>query len=243
MKASASRFHRQASGFTLLEMVITMAILLLLSGAIFGIIVGVLRGASTLHENQDRRDEIAALNSFLNKKIGDLGASGGVISYKRDNNEGLPQSGVIINAGAFALAIDTKLQRNGYYVLRTTSVAASDSSIPVGQSVSTYLLEKVTKDEDSLEWATLIKDLKTTSWRFEDPNTLVWSDYWKNSFKPNMVEFSIQLGGEPHPEVMEFWLPPIAATSYAVPPTGSASSNPQMPAPPTNAAPTVNVLP
>jgi len=108
----------KTAGFTLLEMVITLSIFILLAAAVFGIMTGVLQGASSLQDNQNRRDQIAALNAFLKKKLGEMPAGSALISYRRGDGEGLAQNGIILGQESLAVAIDAKVQANGYYTLR-----------------------------------------------------------------------------------------------------------------------------
>jgi prepilin-type N-terminal cleavage/methylation domain-containing protein len=208
-------------GFTLLEMMITLAIFILLAAAVFGIMTGVLQGTSTLQDNQNRRDQMAALNAFLKKKLGEMLAASTLTSYQRGDGEGLVQNGILFGTANLATAIDAKAQANGYYALRLATFA-TEAGQGQPQDARQVLQQAVTTDDPTLVWTPLIGDLKTLDWKFLDFNQTVWVELWSSSSKPNMIEFSMQPAGDLQPTTMDFWLPNIAAapvTSAPPPPS------------------------
>ena len=198
----------RARGFTLLEMMITLAIFLLLAGAVFGIMTGVLESTSTLQDNQNRRDEVAALNAFLEKKLAQMDSTSTIASYQRGDGEGLVQNGVIFGNANLAMAVDAKIQPNSYYTLRVTTLTAGAVN-GAQQDARQLLLQAVTTDDPTLIWAPLITDIQTLDWKFLDFNATVWVDLWNSSANPNLVEFSMQPAGDLQPATMDFWLPKI----------------------------------
>jgi prepilin-type N-terminal cleavage/methylation domain-containing protein len=200
--------RRIARGFTLLEMMITLAIFALLAAAVFGLIVGVLQSTSTLQDNQNRRDQVTALHSFLKKQLGTLPAQSSVVSYQRGAGEGLVQNGIIFGTKNQATAIDAKVQVNGYYTLRVTNLATAIVQGQV-QDPRQVLLQSVTTDDPSVVWTTLVEDVKSLDWKFLDFNSTVWVELWNSTAKPNLVEFSVQTAGDLQPTTMDFWLPRI----------------------------------
>lgn len=214
-------------GFTLLEMVITLSIFVLLAAAVFGIIEGVFQGVSTLQDNQNRRDQIVALNDFLKKKLGELPAHSGLISYRHGDGEGLVQNGIILRQEGLASVIDAKIQSNGYYTLRLTDF----SSDKIGDvSIEQRFELSITNDDPDLKWVSLIRDIQKINWKFMDPTAGQWADRWYNpSAKPELVELSVQLAGDTNPAVMDFWIPPVGQVTFNL--------MPQPVAPPVNHGP------
>jgi prepilin-type N-terminal cleavage/methylation domain-containing protein len=198
-----------AAGFTLLEMMITLAIFILLAGAVFGILTGVLQSTSTLQDNQNHKDQTAALNGFLKRKLVEMPVSSTLVSYQRGDGEGLVQNGVIFGTGNLATAIDAKVQANGYYTLRVTTCATGAVQGQPTQDARQVLQQAVTTDDPTLAWTPLITDVKTLDWKFLDFNQTLWVDLWSSAAKPNLVEFSLQPAGELQPVTMDFWLPKI----------------------------------
>ena len=217
MNARFAARPSQAGGFTLLEMMITLAIFILLAAAVFGIMTGVLQSTSTLQDNQNRRARVAALNAFLKKKLSEMPVGSTLTSYERGNGEGLAQNGIIFGTANLATAIDAKAQANGYYALRLATFAtAAGPGQP--QNARDVLQQAVTTDDPTLVWTPLMGDIKTLDWKFLDFNATLWVDLWNSSAKPNLVEFSMQPAGDLQPTTMDFWLPKIQAASVSVAP-------------------------
>jgi len=209
--------HPHARAFTLLEMMITLAIFILLAAAVFGLMTGVLQSTSTLQDNQNRRDQVAALNAFLKKKLGEMPVASTLTSYQRGIGEGLVQNGIIFGTANFATAIDAKAQANGYYALRLATFA-TEAGQGQPQDARQVLQQAVTTDDPTLAWTPLIGDIKTLDWKFLDFNQTLWVELWNSPTKPNLVEFSMQPAGDLQPTTMDFWLPKIQASSVTAAP-------------------------
>jgi prepilin-type N-terminal cleavage/methylation domain-containing protein len=224
MKTSVPR----SRGFTLLEMVITLSIMLLLFAAVFEIMTGVFQSSGTLQDNQNHRDQIVALGAFLKNKLGGMSVQSIFISYRRGDGEGLLQNGIILGDSDMATAIDAKIQPNGYYTLRLVRANADSllkelSSTPNAPQqanlVASSLTQLVTQDDPSLQWVPLIRDIKSLDWKFQEYSNPKWDDYWTSANKPNLVELSLQLAGDLHPDTMDLWIPTLTPVSFSVPQT------------------------
>jgi len=231
-----------AAGFTLFEMMITLAIFILLAAAVFGILTGVLQSTSTLQDNQNHRDQVAALNAFLKKKLSEMPAQSTLVSYQRGDGEGLVQNGIIFGNVNLATAIDAKVQANGYYTLRLATMPSVTLNGQV-QDARLLLQQSVTTDDPSLAWTPLITDIKTLDWQFLDFNQTVWVELWNSSTNPNLVEFSMQPAGDLLPTSMYFWLPKINTITLNIPGQGGGTSSPVGSRPPSGTRPPGGVAP
>ena len=208
-------------GFTLVEMVITLTVFVLLSAAIFGIISGVLESAGSLQDNQNRGDQAMALQAFFRRQLAGLPATGVVASYKRGDSEGLEQNGIFFGSSEYLTAVDAKVQANGLYTFRTTTLlpGAGANSNPAA------FLQLLTTDDPSLSWRPLVHDVKDVSWKFQASGASSWIDHWESpSGKPNMIEFSVLIAGDLRPTVTDVWLPPLVT-----PPVASPTAPPTVP--------------
>jgi prepilin-type N-terminal cleavage/methylation domain-containing protein len=212
--------HRGSSyGFTLVEMVITLTVFVLLSAMIFGIITGVLSSAGSLQDNQNRADQNMALESFLKKRLTELPSQSVLISYRRGDGEGLDQNGVILGTDDLRSAIDAKIQPNGLYTLRIATFSSGGNL-----ANSSAFDQAVSGNDSSLSWTPLVTDIKTISWKFRDANVPRWVDQWDGlSTKPDLIEVTVQIAGDLHPSVMDFWLPHISNPPAPVLPTPAAN--------------------
>jgi prepilin-type N-terminal cleavage/methylation domain-containing protein len=215
------RRHRQrARAFTLLEMVITLAVFLLLAGAVFGIMTGVFQSTASLQENQNRRDQVQALSAFLTKQLRQLPAAANLFSYQRGQGEGLVQNGIIYGTANMATAIDATLQPNGYYLLRLTTFSSAGAGDPPPDARAS-LQTAVTSNDPTLVWTPLLADVKTLDWKFQNLNDTIWSEMWSSTAKPNMIEFSLQPAGDLVATTMDFWITPVQTVTMRLPPSST----------------------
>jgi prepilin-type N-terminal cleavage/methylation domain-containing protein len=198
---------RSVRAFTLVEMVITLAIFVLLAGAVFGIVTGVLKSAGVLQDDQNRRDEIMALQEFLKTELNALPGKATLNSYRRGDGEGLPVNGIIFGTAGRLTAIDAKTQPNGLYTLRVARFSHDGDNLEAANLFN----QAVTGNDDSLNWRELVRDVRLVGWKFMGVNATQWSDDWVlvSATKPNLIEFSIQVAGEQRPTVTDLWIPPI----------------------------------
>jgi len=203
------------SGFTLLEMLITLSVFLVLSIMIFDLMSGVLKSASTLQDNQGRSDQVSALYNFIKTKLTMMPARSTVESYTRGDGEGLIQNGIIFGNTNQATALDGKIQPNGLYLLRLTSFA-TDEDAQDPQDARTVLLQAASTDDPTLVWTPLLKDVKTLDWKFQDAALVQWDDTWTAAATPNLIEFTMQAPGQTQTTTMDFWVPKINAISVHI---------------------------
>jgi hypothetical protein len=215
--------------------------MLLLFAAVFEIMTGVFQSSSTLQDNQNHRDQIAALGAFLKNKLGGMSVQSVFISYRRGDGEGLVQNGIVLGDSDAATAIDAKIQPNGYYTLRLVTVSSdtflkqfaalpnSNDASQRANLVASLLTQHVTQDDPSLQWVPLIRDVQHLDWTFQQFNVTQWDVYWPGPGKPNLVALTLQLAGDLHPDTMDVWIPALVPVSLSAPQT------PQPPAPPNNA--------
>ena len=206
---------RSRRGFTLFEMVVTVTILLLLAGMVFVLMTGILESASTLQDNQNRSDRITALYDYIKNKLTMMPARATIVSYSRGDGEGLVQNGILFGNTNLATAIDAKIQPNGLYLLRLTSLASSNAGQET-QDARVTLTQSVTTDDPTLSWTTLITDVKTLTWKFQDATLVQWDTTWTSATTPNLVEFDFQGGGDIQPTTMDFWVPKINPISVHI---------------------------
>jgi type II secretory pathway pseudopilin PulG len=218
--------HRSGRGFTLIEMIITLCVFILLAGAVFSIFSATLESASSLQDDLGRNDEITALRAWLTASLIDIPASGSFTSYQR---AGIPfhVTGVIWGANDDLQALDLQLQPNGEYTLRLA--VYQPDAVPAlwnGQApqAASIFLNQVQRDDGSLAWRPLVRDLKSADWRFLPLNQTEWQ-LIASGTKPAIAEFTFQLGGSAAAITDDFWIPPtVPASSPAFAPAPATAS-------------------
>jgi prepilin-type N-terminal cleavage/methylation domain-containing protein len=225
-----TRTSQIPSGFTLIEVVITLCVFVLLAAAVFSIFSATLESAAGLQDNQARNDEVQSLGAWLKRSLLDMPASGTVVSYHRDDMP-FHVAGLVWGVGNDLQALDLHLQANGEYTLRLAAYQPSSSpSYQVSGLTDTLALpqfvNEVERDDSALAWRTLVRDLKAADWRFLPFNTNEWLDASLGQ-KPAIVELTFQQAGAPAPVTEDFWIPPTQSPRIlAIPTTPAVSSNP-----------------
>lgn len=225
MKKLRPGFSRRDLGnrgaFTLVEIIVAMAVFMLLAACVFGIMTSILQSASSLQDNQKRRDQVAALNAFIRTQILRISARTVFLSYRSDAANGLVHSGILFDFEGMAVALDTQVQPDGYDSLRYTSYQ-SDGSAGFGfagitdtssqfQSPAMSLKSAILNNDSSLKWQPLIRDIRSMAWKFQDRNASPWIEEWNNNgSRPVLVQLSIQLAGDLQSATLVYWLPPLA---------------------------------
>ena len=228
--------RRKNGGFTLLEMMITLAVFILLASAVFGLMTGVLQSSSTLLDSQNRRDEVAALNAYLKNQLSGMTARSTLVSYQRGDGEGLTQNGILFGTTNLATAIDAKVQANGYYTLRLATFATT-AAPDQPQDARQALLQLVTTDDPTVSWTKLLGDLKTIDWKFQDLNVTDWVEQWNAGTNPNLIEFTMQPAGDIQPTTMDFWIPKLNRINIRIAAQPATTSNSTPTPTPTNPTP------
>jgi prepilin-type N-terminal cleavage/methylation domain-containing protein len=201
------------SGFTLIEVLVTLMIFILLTASVFGIMTAVFQSSNALKENQNRKDEISALHAFLKNRFEGLTATDHLESYRRGEGDGLRINGIMLTTQDEIEAIDASRQANGFYDLRLANPVDA-ASLPAVTSFT----QELEKNVDALAWTSLIRDVRSIEWKFQSASSPEWLDEWtSDSTKPSLVECAIQLAGEEQPTVMDFPVPHLVASPSQAP--------------------------
>ena len=208
-------------GFTLIEVLVTLAIFILLTASVFGIMTAVFQSSNALKENQNRQDEVSALRAFLKNRFDSLGATDHLMTYARGDGDGMHVNGILMIAqsGSDAQAIDASRQPNGLYSLRLARPSVDDLPINLAS-----FFQKVDKNVDALTWTSLIQDVKSIDWKFQSTSSPEWTDEWTgDTTKPALIECTVQLAGDAQPTVMDFSLPHLVASPSQAPVEAAAN--------------------
>jgi len=200
---------RLRRGFTLIEVIVTLAIFVLLTASVFGIMGAVFESSNTLKENQNRRDEVTAFQAYLKNTLGELGGADHLVTYCRGDGEGLRVNGILLVTQTSTLAIDATRQANGLYTVRLARPAPGDDPNP---NIPTFS-QKLDRNTSALSWTTLIRDVKLLQWQFQSgPET--WLPEWADaSAMPKLVECNIEIAGDNQATAMDFVLPHLVVPS------------------------------
>lgn len=232
-------------GFTLLEVVLAMALIALLVGGIYGVARGAVQISSKVVRNQQRS---MTVHSFL--------------ELCRRNFETMPGNAKIelISEGSVGQFL-TELVITDYPLAFTwTGVPAGSAEVIMKTEKETsgsirvvlqYLNEEEAEDRENALGSrdfgvklTLLNEVKLLQWRFWDPRTEEWEVEWvDNARRPSLVELNLEFYDAEEPLRSVFWIPTMADPEQltqaipgggagAVPGVGGAGRGPQLPSDP-----------
>jgi prepilin-type N-terminal cleavage/methylation domain-containing protein len=199
--------RRRRTGFTLIEVIITLTIFVILTACVFGIMTAVFQSSNDIRDNQNRRDEVSAFGAYLKNCLANLTSDDRILSYRRGNGEGLSVNGVILEVQGTMKAIDATPQDNGLFGIRLAQPGDFDPT-PSLDSFS----QELDKHLSALVLIPLLKDVHTIKWRFRLLQAPDWQPDWTSqASNPDLVECSVQLAGDDIPTTMDFSIPRLVA--------------------------------
>ena len=207
-----------AGGFTLLEMMITLAIFILLAAAVFGMMTGVLQSTSSLQDNQNRRDQIVALNAFLKNKLGGHARRKHAQFLPARRRRGLDAKRHHLRQ--HQLGHGDRRQGAAQRLLHPAPGHLCDRgrARPAPGCATGSFSKRVTTDDPTLAWTPLITDSRRSTGNSWISTSTALGRSLEQSTKPNLVEFSMQPAGDLQPTTMDFWVPKIDPISVSIAP-------------------------
>ncbi len=208
---SISRNRRnlfRAPGFTLLELVIAMAVFSIIAVALFRVLDACLRTTNELHDAQRVTRQLATFAELCRKTFAtlpptasfrvpaSLEADGQEIEFK-DAPAIFAFGDSPLNYGTTTLAV--RPREDGLFELsisRSDFAPPKDESTIIGVEASAPSLEP---DEKGRYWLLLAGDLEWARWRFYDPRAHDWVESWTRNTRPPLVELSLLLTGDTVP--------------------------------------------
>ena len=199
--------YSRLRAFTLLEVTLALAILMLLVGVLYAMVDSTVRSASELEEKQNRNQELSGFLTLFRKTFHSMSSdvifAGRVIpqgdKYVQElifrNSPGLLWWGDAKNASASTI-LGVRGQVGGLVSLGILQDTEDD--------ITSYL----NGGNATRPWLILYPDLRQAEWRFFDSRTSLWSKEWNDTlFRPAYVELTLTT--EEGTEKYIFWVPPV----------------------------------
>jgi type II secretory pathway pseudopilin PulG len=217
MKTGARPVSR-AVGFTLIEVVCALAILIFLFGGVYGIANGALTLSRSSNEARTQELRLSNLDAMLRAAFEDLATS---TQFQLEAVEDARQLTLMCEQGSCPLTWQNKGTPADRLALRLEPdpgkrgtkrlVIEHWQTLPSGQVQSIGKLP-------------LLGGLSEVNWRLFDAQSDQWEDNWPlQKGRPLLAELTIATDNQPGPQRMVFWIP-----SYA-PPQAAAAANSTVP--------------
>lgn len=203
--------HRKPKGFTLVEVVLGIALLALLFGGIFAVARGALQISAEVTQNQQYSMRIHSYLELLRRTFEEMPGNGKV--------ELRPLSGRGVESEVAFVEYPLAFAWSGVTAGSPVTVFQTTRG-PSGwlQSRIYYLDEEMADDYlengkvDSAAPNLLIMDeIKMLQWRFYDQRTDEWMTEWEhtNNNRPSLIELNVEFLDGSNPIAVIFWIPTV----------------------------------
>ena len=234
--AAAVELRKQSRGFTILEVVLAMAVLALLAGSIYAISMAAVQAT---HETVEEQLTVRRLEGFLRvtrDAFLNLPVNGtvyltpsndnGILDlnfYKATGLFGLP------SLGGGTLVLSARARNDG---TRTFSILRLPPNVQGSDRDHFY---------DDEHWINLLPKVTKPHWSFFLNGN--WTDEWpQGAGRPQLVRLQMEVVGLHDPVIAIFYVPPIGLTTIALPtdddnstsPAGGGGTNQSTPSNPMN---------
>lgn len=233
--------------FTLIEVVLSLTILTLITGTLFAIIRGAVKGAAEIQLVQRENDSINRFLDLCRKTFSTLPSTATLELTPLDSGEGAAQELVITGApGCFSFGLqpfaygattlglridpDGAMDANGapiYYLSLTRPdliPKTDDNDMVLGQELTGL----AAPDEQGRNWMPLLPDVINLHWRFYVRKEDVWYEEWAKTEWPDVIELQLTMKDRMNPIRMVFSVPIILLTKGTGTPattTGGSSTS------------------
>ncbi|HWB59414.1 MAG TPA: prepilin-type N-terminal cleavage/methylation domain-containing protein [Chthoniobacteraceae bacterium] len=188
--------HCARRAFTLMEVMLALAILTLLVGSLFGIVDATFRATQSLRDRQDRNRETSAFLSLCRKTFANLPATASF--QARVVSAGQHSSTELIFRNAPGL-LDWGGNENAYAstILGVRVDAGGFLGIGILQGTDAQTDAYLDGGDAPRPWLILLSEFHDVKWEFYDPGSAMWENDWTNtSARPTYARLTLAAAGE-----------------------------------------------
>lgn len=196
-------------GFTLLEVLISVAIFFLIAGAIFTAVSVSVKATTTLAQHRLQGERMDTLLNFLHSVFTNLPPQAEMLVRSRDVEVRFSSVELLLRKapGAYALIDGGSGQAGSVLSILPSNGGGTLAIKSYRDSLTESEREQYIKDREG--WTRLMDGVQQMKWRFLDPKAKELVETWDfNQGRPLMVEMTLWIAGE-KPTTMEFWIPEV----------------------------------
>jgi type II secretory pathway pseudopilin PulG len=221
---------RHATAFTLIEIVIAMTILGMITGTLFALIQGSVRGAAEIERIQRENDSINRFLDLCRRTFTTMPSTATLTLTLLDPNSPTTSGQELTISGAphsFGFGFNPLSYKDTILGLRPDPNAATDQNgallnylclsredlIPQTDDSGLAMRQETTglsaPDEQGRYWMPLLPEVVTLKWRFYKEDDLTWLEEWDDSDWPDLVEIQLVMKDRTAPIRMVYSVPTI----------------------------------
>ncbi len=205
-------------GFTLIEVMLAIAILVLLMGGLFGTVRATVKACGALRETQQARERIDGFFLVCQQTFPALPAPATLVTVPA--GPGSPAVSLVLRNAPAALAVGAR----GVFFGETAVVARPQNNGGLTLGIEYRQIDPQTNQvrPDPL-WLPLVTDLQGVAWSFYDGQTGQWQERWDDASRhPTLVRLTLVFLGDPQKWTRTFWLPKLLPPATGQIPTSPA---------------------
>lgn len=192
----------KTKGFTLFEMLVSVSLFLLMSGAIYMIVSTAIRTSATLTRHRLNSERLETLFSFLRSVFANLPPSAELSFQIREFGDNAPELHFQQAPGIFPW----KGGSNSAHVISILSDTQNSTLAIKSYSANLYEEERKHILSEKSGWIHLLKGVSRIQWKFFDAATNSFREEW-NFGRPQLVEMTLWQADQPDPVTAQFWIP------------------------------------
>jgi len=241
-----NKAERYARAFTLIEIVIAMTILGMITGTLFALIQGSVRGAAEIERIQRENDSINRFLDLCRRTFTTMPSTATLTLTLLDPNSPTTSGQEITISGAphsFGFGFNPLSYKDTILGLRPDPNAVTDQNgallnylclsredlIPQTDDSGLSMRQETTglsaPDEQGRYWMPLLPEVVTLKWRFYKEDDLTWLEEWDDSDWPDLIEIQLVMKDRTAPIRMVYSVPALVLTAGRGTPSSSSSSS------------------
>lgn len=197
---------RLRSAFTLIEVIASLAILVIVVSAIFSIIHGTLISSTLITTASSRQQELNGVYRLLNSNLRSIPLTA-TLTYGPDDSVSSDFAVLRISNAPRVFAWGARPHSRFDVVLSVRKQVGGGLTLALARPP----IGGPRQSRENIRWLPLMRDISEIQWRFFDGRTQRWQEFWNDpSFRPNLIELNFILADLPNePQKFVFWLPPV----------------------------------
>ncbi len=226
---------RAFKAFTLVEVVIAIAILSLIVGGVMASVAACLQSTQIVRSERLFQGRCDVLQSLLSHSLMTLPADALLRCSLTDSRNGEPAPLRLLSRQPAVIASSAASQPGRTCESEIIFRAEADGSFTMGSAIAANnasgFLPSEALASSALPWTPLVRNIREAKWKFYDHDQARWLDRWeKEESRPTLVELNLSFSESAIPYRGVFWIP-AQPTKEATGPTNGGTNAPPPAAP------------